>query len=46
MNDVIDEIIQLLDSMTLLGAAYDCMSDAGKERFKDKLRQILEHAPC
>lgn len=42
MNVKVDKIIEEIDKRTLLGAAYDCMSEKGKERFKQSLQKIIE----
>ena len=38
---MVEEIIETIDSSTLLGAAYDCMSVVGKTRLKDKITAII-----
>ena len=38
----VDLIIEELDKSVLLSAAYDCMSDGGKEKLKAKLKKIIE----
>ena len=40
-DDLIKKIEDLLDEFTLLGAAWDCMSDNAKTRFKKALRHML-----
>lgn len=42
IQQAVDEIIREMDKRTLLGAAYECMSEKGQERFKESLRKILE----
>lgn len=37
----VELIIREIDRSTLLGAAFDCVSEAGKERFKNKLIKII-----
>lgn len=39
-----DKIVEAIDSSTMLGAAWDCLSEAAKARFKDKLKKILDDA--
>lgn len=41
-TDTVDLIIAELDKSVLLSAAYDCMSEAGKEKLKQKLLKIIE----
>lgn len=38
----LEKIIEAIDSSSLLGAAWDCLSDTAKERFKKKLQKILD----
>lgn len=38
----VEQIIEAIDSSTLLGAAWDCLSDAAKDRFKKKLLDIID----
>jgi len=42
VDQTVNKIISAIDSLTLLGAAHDCMSDASKLKFKNTLRSILE----
>jgi hypothetical protein len=37
-----EKIIEELDKTVLLGAAYDCMSDAGKAKLCKKIEKIIE----
>jgi len=39
-----EKIIEEIDGRTLLGAAFDCMSDAAKARFQKKLESIITEA--
>ena len=38
---MVDDIIKRIDKSTLLGAAYDCMSDSGKDKFRADIKDIL-----
>jgi len=35
------KIIEEMDKLTMLGAALDCMSDAGKAKLQKKMEQII-----
>lgn len=37
----VERVVALIDTSTLLGAAYDCMSDRGKTSFQQNLRVII-----
>lgn len=41
-EETVDAILKEIDKRTLLGAAYDCMTEKGKERFEQKLLEILK----
>ena len=41
-EEKIDQIVQAIDESTMLGAAWDCLSDTAKGRFKKKLALILD----
>jgi len=36
-----EQIIEEMDNLTLLGAAFDCMSDSGKAKFQKKVEKII-----
>ncbi len=38
----VDRIVEQIDSSTLLGAAWDCLSDAARARFKLRLSDIIQ----
>ena len=40
-DQAVEQIIKAIDKRTLLGAAYDCMSDGGQVRFKQSLLKII-----
>lgn len=40
----IDKIIEEIDKFTLLGAAYDCMSDQNKTHFQNKIKKIMQES--
>jgi hypothetical protein len=40
-KETVEKIITEIDKSTLLGAAYDCISDVGKQKFQDKLIKIV-----
>jgi hypothetical protein len=42
-KEKVQKIIDEIDKSTLLGAAYDCISEQGKIRFQDKIEKILEN---
>ena len=42
-KEKVQAIIDEIDRSTLLGAAYDCISEQGKIRFQDKIENILEN---
>lgn len=42
MKTTVEKIIEEIDNSTMLGAAWDCLSDAAKERFKKKLQSIID----
>ena len=37
-----EAIIKEIDKRTLLGAAFDCMTDEKQEDFKERIHQIIE----
>lgn len=39
---IVDKIIAEIDKSMLLGAAYDCMTEPGKLKFRSKISKILE----
>ena len=39
---LLEKIIEAIDSNALLGAVWDCFSDTAKERFKKKIKKILD----
>lgn len=41
LNEIASEIIREIDRRTLLGAAYDCMSEKGQDRFKESLKTVV-----
>ena len=41
IKKMVDKIIAEIDKSMLLGAAYDCMSEDGKTRFRDKLSKAI-----
>ena len=44
-NETVNSIIATIDKSILLGAAFDCMSESGKQKFIDKLTKIInEHS--
>jgi hypothetical protein len=44
-TDTVNKILAIIDKSILLGAAYDCMSESGKQKFIDKLTKIInEHS--
>lgn len=43
-EEKIDQIIEAIDESTMLGAAWDCLSDTAKARFKSKLGKILDES--
>jgi hypothetical protein len=42
IEEAVEQIINVIDGKMLLGAAYDCMTEAQQDRFKDNLKEILE----
>jgi len=44
IKEAVEKIIEELNNSTLLGAAYDCMSDNGKDKFQKKIESILKDA--
>lgn len=42
----IEKIIEEIDKSTLLGAAWDCLSEAAKTKFKAKIQKILDDDNC
>jgi hypothetical protein len=45
MNEpYVEKVVEAIDSSSLLGAAWDCLSDGAKERFKKKIQKILDDA--
>jgi hypothetical protein len=43
-EEKIDQIVEAIDESTMLGAAWDCLSDTAKGRFKKKLALILDES--
>lgn len=43
-EEKIDQIVEAIDESTMLGAAWDCLSDTAKGRFKKKLQKILDES--
>lgn len=41
-EDKVEKIVEAIDESTMLGAGWDCLSDAAKIRFKNKLKAILD----
>ena len=41
VEQIVQDIIAEIDKSTLLGAAYDCISEAGKIKFQNKIEQII-----
>lgn len=41
---VVDKIVYEIDQSTLLGAAYDCMTESEKYSFRKKLKNLLNEA--
>lgn len=37
----VEKVVEAIDKSSLLGAAWDCLSDTAKERFKKKLEAII-----
>lgn len=44
MKDPVEQVVQVLDESTMLGAAWDCLSDAAKARFRNKIKKIIDDA--
>ena len=44
MKTPVEKIVEELDKSTMLGAAWDCLSDVAKERFRKKLQDIIDDA--
>lgn len=44
MKTTVEKIVEEIDKSTMLGAAWDCLSDVAKERFKKKLQSIIDVA--
>ena len=42
---LVERIIAVFETSTLLGAAWDCISDEGKERLKKKFETALTKEP-
>ena len=42
-KDIATKIIELIDSKTLLGAAYDCMSPVAQGKFLCDIADIIRH---
>jgi hypothetical protein len=38
----VNRILEEIDKSMLLGAAFDCMTESGKEKFKSKIKKIVE----
>lgn len=43
-EEAVNQIIKEIDKRTLLGAAYDCMTEKSKEKFNLRLKEIVESA--
>lgn len=43
-EEQVEKIVEAIDSSTMLGAAWDCLSEAAKGRFKAKLKKILDES--
>ena len=41
IKKLVDKIIAEIDKSMLLGAAYDCMSEDGKTKFRNKLSKMI-----
>ena len=37
----VNRILEEIDKSMLLGAAFDCMTENGKEKFKTKIKKII-----
>lgn len=40
----VNKILKAIDKTLLMGAAFDCMSDDSKEKFRHKLEKIIRKA--
>lgn len=40
----VEKVVEAIDNSNLLGAAWDCLSDAAKDRFKKKIQAIIDDA--
>ena len=40
-QEAVEKIIEEIDKSTLLGAAFDCISESGKAKFRVKLEAIV-----
>ena len=38
----VDKIVKIIDESTMLGAAWDCLSEAAKTRFKKKFQEAID----
>ena len=41
-EETVDKIVEAIDCSTMLGAGWDCLSPAAKERFRKKLASIID----
>ena len=41
IESIVEKVIEEIDKSMLLGAAYDCMSEDGKSRFREKLTKAI-----
>ena len=39
---VVEKLVEVIDSSKMLGAAWDCISDMGKERLKEKFSIVVD----
>lgn len=44
LKTAVAKIVEEIDKSTLLGAAFDCMSDQGKLRFQNKMKKIIQES--
>lgn len=40
-EEIVDKIILAIDESTMLGAGWDCLSTAAKDKFRKKLEAIV-----
>ena len=41
IDKIVQDIIAEIDRSTLLGAAFDCISETGKIKFQNRIKQII-----